>query len=184
MRRTVTEVDANAAAGAEAAAAEVEPGGKKMALIGAVYTIAPPVRTPEQVLKALFAPPPWTGAKPPLRPKPLHKYVRASLARDAQDTMAPSYASIFPWLAQEQRQRNPTGQHPVVVLMDGQKSLWTRAEQAFAGVPHVEVLDLLHVLGYVWDAVELFYPHREGAGLEAVKQQRLRGCWKIPWRAS
>ena len=175
MRRgAVTEVAANAATGAEAAAAEAEPGGKKMALIGAVYTIEPYIRTPEQVLKALFEPSPLTEAKPPPRPKPLNNYVRASLARDAQDTMAPSYADIFLWLAQEQRQRNPTGQHPVVVLMDGQKSLWTRAELAFAEVAHVEVLDLLHALGYLWDAAELFYPSLSHGPCSAdVKQQRL-----------
>jgi hypothetical protein len=54
-----------------------------MALLGAAYTMAPYVRTPEQVLEALFTVPSSSGTKPPRRPKPLHKYVQASLARDA-----------------------------------------------------------------------------------------------------
>jgi hypothetical protein len=136
---------------------EDQAGGKKMALIGAVYTIAPYVRTPEQVLQALFASAPAT-AEPPLRPKPLHQYVRASLARDAHGTMAPSYSAIFSWLAQEQHQRNPGGQQPVVVLMDGQPALWSAAKRVLDGVAYVEVLDLMHALGYLWEAAELCYP--------------------------
>ena len=173
MRRAATAVDAAAECDVEAEEGEVQSGGKKMALIGAAYPIAPYVRTPEQVLKALFEAPPSTGTKPPSRPKPLNKYVRASLARDAQDTMAPSYTCIFDWLAQEQRQRNPSGQQPVVVLMDGQKSLWRAAEQVFEGVSYVEVLDLMHALGYLWDAAELFYPSRaQGPCSENIKQSR------------
>ena len=106
--------------------------------------------------------------------EPLHKYVRASLARDAQDTMAPSYAAIFAWLAEEQRQRNPSGQQRVVVLMDGQPSLGRAAEQGFAGVNYVEVLDLMHALGYLWEAAGLFHPSgAQSPGSESVKQQRL-----------
>jgi hypothetical protein len=173
IRRTATAVDAAAERDVEVEEGEVKPGGKKMALIGAAYTLAPYVRTPEQVLKALFESPPSTGAKPPLRPKPLNKYVRASLARDAEDTMAPSYTCIFSWLAQEQRQRNPSGQQRVVVLMDGQKSLWNAAEQVLEGVSYVEVLDLMHVLGYLWDAAELFYPSRaQGSCSDSFKQSR------------
>jgi hypothetical protein len=145
-----------------------------MALLGAVYTIAPSVRTPEQVLQARFASAPATAKPPPLRPRPLHQYVRASLARDAHGTMAPSYSAIFSWLAQEQHQRNPTGQHPDVVLMDGQRWLWSEAQQALDGVRYVEVLDLMHALGYRWEAAELLYPSRaKGPGLDSVKHHRL-----------
>ena len=175
MRREPAETVPHTAAGikTEEEAAAAQTGGKKMALLGAVYTIAPYVRTPEQVLQALFDPPP-PRATPPSRPKPLNKDVRASLARDEQGTMAPSYTEIFSWLAQEQRQRNPTGHQPVVVLMDGQKPLWRAAEQAFEGVAYVEILDLLHALGYVWDAAKLFYPSRtKGADLDCIPPQRL-----------
>ena len=157
----------------EEADAAAKTGGKKMALLGAVYTIAPYVRTPEQVLQALFEPPLPRANRPP-RPKPQNKDVRASLARDGQGTMAPSYTCVFSWLAQEQRQRNPTGHQPVVVLMDGQKALWLGAQHALEGVAYVEVLDLLHALGYVWDAAKLFYPSRaNGPGLDGVQPQRL-----------
>jgi hypothetical protein len=174
MRREATAPAPPAAAGIEEEeAAAAQAGGKKMALLGAVYTIAPYMRTPEQGLQALFEPPP-PRANPPPRPKPRNKDVRASLARDAEGTMAPSYTEIFSWLAQEQRQRNPTGHQPVVLLMDGQKALWRGAEQAFEGVTYVEILDLLHALGYVWDAAKLFYPScPKEPGQDCVQSQRL-----------
>lgn len=149
-------------------------GGKKMALLGAVYTVAPYVRTPAQVLNALFDSAPLTEAQPPVRPKPLHKYVRASLARDAQQTMAPSYACIFDWLGDEQRQRNPHGQQPVVVLMDGQKTLWSAAKTTFTEVAYVEILDLMHVLNYLWDAAELRYPSNTPGPCSAPLTQQRR----------
>lgn len=147
--------------------------GKKMALIGAVYTIAPYVRTPQQVLEALLSRADSASRRPP-RPKALHKYVRASFARDAQDKMAPSYRCIFSWLDEQQRQRNRTGQQPVIVLMDGQLSLWNAAARAFQGTETVEILDLMHALGYLWDAAELFHPSQtQGPCPDALKQQRL-----------
>ena len=151
-----------------AAARPRHPDGKKMALIGAVYTVAPYIRTPEQMLETLFesARTEQDLLPPSVRPKPVAKYVRASLARDAQDTMAPSYSGIFSWLAQQQQQRNPHGQQPVVMLMDGQKSLWTSAKHHFAGVAYVEILDLMHAVGYLWEAADLLYP-------SSAKAQRL-----------
>ena len=147
--------------------------GKKMALIGAVYTIEPYVRTPQQVLEALFSGAD-SSSKPPTRPKPLAQYVRASFERDGHDKMVPSYACIFSWLDEQQRQRNPTAQQPVIVLMDGQLSLWNAAARAFKGTETVEILDLMHALGYLWDAAELFHPSQsKGPCPDALKQQRL-----------
>ena len=144
--------------------------GKKMALIGAIYTIAPYVRTPEQMLNTLFPTP--STSKPPPRPKPVAKYVRGSLERDALDTMAPSYQCIFSWLGDEHRQRNPNGKQPVVILMDGQKSLWNGAQEHFSQIDYVEILDLMHALDYLWDAAALLYPGNEqGQRRGFVKQQ-------------
>jgi hypothetical protein len=158
MRGELTETAPARAAPEAVLATPSKAGGKKMALIGAVYTIAPSVRTPSPVLTALFDPPTLPSPERPLRPKPLHKYVRASLERDGQDTMAPSYGCVFDWLEQEQRQRNPDGQRSVVVLLDGQDALWRAAERTFAGVEVVEILHLMHALEYLWDAAERLHP--------------------------
>jgi hypothetical protein len=130
-----------------------ERGKKKMALLGSVYSIAPYRRTPEEVLEALFADPHRQREKPgPARPKPLHKQVRACLARDAHDTTAPQTAAVFDWIAQENAQRNPGQRKPTVVLIDGQDSLWRAAWEFVPGEEVTEILDILHVAGYVWEA--------------------------------
>ena len=58
--------------------------------------------------------------------------------------------------------------------MDGQLSLWNAAARAFKGTETVEILDLMHALGYLWDAAELFHPSQsKGPCPDALKQQRL-----------
>ena len=176
MRAKPSEAESKAAqSSASSTSEDSKSGGKEMALIGAAYTIAPYVRTPAAVLEALFAWPETGAEKPPARPKPVAKYVRASFARDAHDKMAPSYGCIFSWLSQEQRQRDPDNTHQLVVLMDGQQRLWQAAREHFQHVDHVEILDLMHALKYLWQAAALLCPEADQAGRRAwVKAQTER----------
>lgn len=135
-----------------------KPGRKKMALVGAAYTIAPFVRTPLEVVEALFA----HDSSPPSketsrRPAPEHKRVRAVLSEAAAGQAGHSAQVIFPWLRHEAQQRDPQPAHPWVVVMDGQPTLWDELASTLAGQPRVEVLDLLHAAGYLWQAVYLFH---------------------------
>lgn len=147
-------------------------GDKKMGLLGSVYTVDEYVRTPQEILDALFR----TGDPPPSeekRPKPRFKHVRAALKRDNADTTAPQTKEVFEWMAKEVEQRGQQGKKPLVLLMDGQESLWNAGlkylpEKKFQVV---EILDLLHATSYVWKAVHLFYPvNSEEAGKLARKQ--------------
>lgn len=132
-------------------------GCKRMSVIGAVYNIKPYQRTPQEVLEALFA---EKGQKKKegtkLRPSPVAKHVRASLERDDNGTMQPSYDSVFNWLGKEAEQRNPNKTQPLVVVMDGQEALWNASRQHFTE-NRVEILDLLHASGYIRKAAALFY---------------------------
>jgi hypothetical protein len=153
----------------------VRPGTKKMALLGAVYTVDPFVRTPEEVLEALFQDAP-AGAPPASRPRPCHKHVRAALQRDERDSTEPQVQAIFGWMAEQTRRRNPDGNQPVVLLMDGQESLWKAGwdylPEELAEV--TEILDLLHALGYLWEAAHLFHPNGSEAARAFVKAQARR----------
>ena len=137
---------------------------KKMALLGATYTVDPFMRTPEEVLDALFQDA-AVGEPPPSRPRPCFKYVRAALQRDAMDATAPQVQTIFGWMAEQVAQRNPNGMSPVVLLMDGQESLWragwTYLPETLAEV--TEILDLLHALASLWEAAHLFHPKSSDA---------------------
>ena len=153
----------------------VRRGTKKMALVGATYTVDPFIRTPEEVLEALFQE--SSACEPlPSRPRPCFKYVRAALQRDDMDSTDPQVQAIFGWMAEQVAQRNPDGMKRVILLMDGQDSLW-RAGWAY--LPETladvtEILDLLHALGYLWEAAHLFHPKGSDAARDFVKAQARR----------
>ena len=167
---------AQAPKGAEPPATEgMRAGTKKMALLGAVYTVDPFVRTPEQVLDALFEESP--PEQPPPRPKPCFKYVRAALQRDDMDSSEPQVQAIFGWMAEQMTQRNPEGNKQVVLLMDGQESLWRAGRQYLPEAYYsdvTEILDLLHALGYLWQGAFLFHPNGSKAACAFVKEQARR----------
>jgi hypothetical protein len=146
-----------------------------MALVGAVYTVDPFIRKPEEVLDALFQDAP--AGEPPLpRPRPCFKYVRAALQRDDMDSTEPQVQTIFGWMAEQATQRNPDGKKEVLLLMDGQESLWRAGwvylPQKLADV--TEILDLLHAIGYLWEAAHLFHPNGSDAARAFVKEQARR----------
>ncbi len=152
-----------------------KPDRKKMAVLGAVYQIDPYVRTLLAVVEALFCDPaanPESGAA--RRPVPQQKRVCAVLpvAAAVAGALAPPRPAdvIFPWLAEEARRRDPDHHHPWVLLMDGQASLWDVAAAILGEAPRVEILDLLHATGYLWEAVHLF--HDPGSDL-ALKWMKL-----------
>jgi hypothetical protein len=139
---------------------------KKMALLGSVYDSEPNIRTPDLVVETLFGEPlrknEAMAANDPIfaqRPKPLAKAIRACLTHTDDDgNEINARTTIFEWLAEQVAQRDPSSEKPVVVIMDGQISLWNDAEKMFGDRPRVEVLDLLHATSKLWDAVHICYP--------------------------
>ncbi len=155
---------------------------KKMAILGAVYEGQAYVRTPEQVLDALFGHPAAANDDAPTRrPRPIAKAVQASLTHTAPDgTVVNAREVIFPWLGEQVRQRDPSGHKPVVVLMDGQHCLWTDEQKALAGRSRVEILDLLHATSKLWEVAYAF--HAEAAErLTAMKGYTL---WLLRGKAT
>jgi hypothetical protein len=126
---------------------------KRMATVGAVYTVDPYVRTPEEVVAALFRDP---GHEPSPRPQPAHKRVWASLPQEGPQPQS-SIEVVFDWLWWEFAQRNPQLKRPTVCLCDGQEALWQACAEAVADPERVEVLDLLHVTPRLWQAARLLY---------------------------
>lgn len=111
----------------------------------------------------------------PPRPVPQQKRLCAVLPVAVAAALAPPRPAdvIFPWLAEEARRRDPDHQHPWVLLMDGQPSLWDAAAATLGEAPRVEILDLLHATGYLWEAVHLFHdPGSDGA----LKWMKVRVC--------
>lgn len=145
---------------------------KQMATIGCVYTVNPKHRTPEVVVKALFREDPVRQPGESSEPVARHKRVWSSLTYDEGDTHVDAETEVFTWMAQEVDARRRDGQ-PMVCLIDGQRSLWTSC-QAHLPCDRVEILDLLHVTSYLWDAAYLFHAEGSDQASAFVRDRLLR----------
>jgi hypothetical protein len=143
---------------------------KRMATVGAVYTVDPYVRTPEEVVAALFRDPDYEAAP---RPKPCHKRVWASLPEEGDDPKS-SIGIVFDWLWWEFAQRNPKLTHPTISLCDGQETLWQACADSIGDPKRVDILDLLHVTPRLWKAAKLLYGDKGKEVLPFVRQRVLQ----------
>ncbi len=134
---------------------------KRMAAVGAVYTIEPFVRTTDEVIDEL-----QRKKARRRRPRPQHKRVRADLLLGK--------VTLFLWLADELCRRNPEGAKPVVFLSDGERALHDRQREYLPeGVTCI--LDLLHVMERLWKVAWcLFDEKAQKVQAERWVEDRLR----------
>jgi hypothetical protein len=109
---------------------------KKMAAVGAVYTIEPFVRTADEVIDEVMR-----KEARERRPSPENKRVRAELLVGK--------VALFVWLADEVIRRNPHGSKPVIFLSDGERALHDRQSE-YLPEDTVCILDLYHVMERLW----------------------------------
>lgn len=123
-----------------------KPNRKRMAQVAAIYTIAPWPRAIADVLHDLRDP--EVEVK---RPRPVRKRVWASLAHEAQQVVDDAFA--------EATRRDPERRRRWVVLVDGQRDQIRRIKRAArkVGVDVTIVLDIVHVLEYLWRAAHAFH---------------------------
>src|ERR1019366_938710 len=129
--------------------------------VAAVFTRAPWVRTPEQVVESLFRIQRQTLADGQTPPRPENKRVWASLLKGK--------TAVIDEVAQEMQRRDPEGIKTRVALSDGERALQILVEGTL-GVTLIP--DLLHVLEKLWKAGYVFHP--EGAW------KRNSGFWTAP----
>lgn len=120
---------------------------KRMAQVASVYTIAPHVRTAEEITGIT----PVLAEKKKQRPRPEDKRVWASVEREAEHVIA----EIF----QEGQMRDPHHEKQWVALVDGnKKQLRVMEEQAkILDVTLTIIIDIIHVVEYLWKASHAFY---------------------------
>jgi len=125
---------------------------KRMATVAAVYRIAPYVRRADDIVRELA---PVQEVRTERRPQPQGKRVWASVRQEPR--------TVITEMFDEARGRDPAGQHPWVVLVDGQEHQLRliRQEVKRRSVSVTLILDLFHVLEYLWAAAFAF--HAEGS---------------------
>jgi hypothetical protein len=119
---------------------------KKMAAVGAVYTIEPFVRTADDVIEEVMR-----KEARARRPRPQNKRVRAELLVGK--------VALFVWLADEVIRRNPQGSKPVIFLSDGEQALHDRQSE-YLPEKTVCILDLFHVLERLWKVAWCFFEEK------------------------
>ena len=120
---------------------------KRMAEVAAVYTLKQWPRSIEDVLHGLRSK--ETEAR---RPRPTSKRVWASIAHSAQHVIDDAFA--------EAARRDPDLRRRWVVLVDGNRDQLRYIKRAAGkvGVELTIVLDIVHVLEYLWKAAYAFQP--------------------------
>lgn len=155
------------------------PGNRRMATLAAVYSVDRHVRSPEEIVAALFRDPRDHQSSRPRRPEPAHKHVVARFAEtvldDGREIPIPGPFVAWSWAAAEVRRRRQPGQ-PLLRMCDGQESLWDAATSCAepADSDAIEILDLLHVSSYVWDTARAFHPRDEAAARQFTRERLLR----------
>ena len=134
---------------------------KRMAMVAAVYSVAPHVRTGAQIM-GLEARPEQPA------PRPRRKRVWASVGREAQAVVEEAFA--------EAHARDPGQIREWAVLVDGQEAQ-LRHIVAAATRQEVEVtlvLDFIHVLEYLWKAAYGLHPEGSEEAERWVQERALR----------
>jgi hypothetical protein len=143
--------------------ASKRPGNRRMASVASVYSVDRFERTADDVVAALFRDDCPTDGDLPKRPGPKFKHTTAHFAKhypDGDEVLAVSAThEAFGWAAGEIDRRHQSGQ-PLVLLMDGQHSLWDTAALHGFSETLVEILDIVHVSSYVWSAAKLLETDR------------------------
>lgn len=133
---------------------------KRMATVAAVYTIDEFERTPQDLLPGNDKPNKETS------PRPEQKRVWASLEKSAEQVIASAFS--------EASNRDPNHEKHWVVLVDGENQQ-LRVLKSMAKEQNVAltiIVDIIHVIEYLWKAGRAFHP-KSGPELEEWVQYRL-----------
>ena len=134
---------------------------KRMATVASVYTINPFVRTPEQIVST------EESDQKIKRPKPIGKRVWASLVKQPQQVISDAF--------DEALQRDPNQQKHFCALVDGNKTQLSLLKK-FARKHNLKltiVLDIIHVIEYLWKAAFVFHEDTSKQAEEWVSKRLL-----------
>jgi hypothetical protein len=123
---------------------------KRMATVATVFTRAPWVRTPQQVIENLFPTQSQDTRDAPHPPRPENKRVWASLLKGK--------TTVMQEVAEEMDRRDPLRSLTRLALTDGERALQIRVGRK---LNVTLILDLMHVLEKLWKAAYVF--HAEGS---------------------
>jgi hypothetical protein len=120
---------------------------KQMAYVGSLYSIAPFVRTAEDVIDEVRR-----RKRSPDRPRPVQKHLWARMTAIREGEVWPATPLLFGEMAVACYQRDPDQEKTLVCLLDGERQLWKMQEKWFERA--VGILDLFHAMKRLWDVAD------------------------------
>ncbi|MHB2023877.1 MAG: ISKra4 family transposase [Mycobacteriales bacterium] len=134
---------------------------KRMAEVGAVYTVTPVERTPEDVMAHRG------DAAPKQAPSATNKWLTASVVDDT--------ATVISRLFEEAERRDPHHDRAWVALVDGNNHQIDRirTEAVRRGIDISILIDWVHVLEYIWAAAWSFFDAGDPAAEEWVGEKAI-----------
>lgn len=139
---------------------------KKMACVGAAYSIERFVRTADDVVDEVMR-----KQRAADRPRPQNKRMWAEMTRAHEGETLNGKTCVFVQQALDCASRDPERRKTVVTLMDGEKALRTEQER---WLPRgIGVLDIWHVIERLWAVAYCFHAEQSPEAEEFVTQ-RLR----------
>ncbi len=144
---------------------------RKISVATADFTFNPEPRTPEEFVEILMKERKIHADSKDCRLKQDGPKPREALNCQVAATMN-GKKEAFEHLAERVHRRDPTGEKKIVILLDGEKALEDQIKCTFfqAGLSErvdAIILDIMHVMGYAWDA---------GTALNGEKNPK-----RIPW---
>ncbi len=134
---------------------------KRMAEVGAVYTVTPVPRSATDVMA-------HRGDGPPkVAPEATHKWLTASVVDDT--------ATVIAQVFDEAERRDPNHQRTWVALVDGNNHQINRiaTEATIRGIKITILVDWVHVLEYLWSAAWSFFREGDPAAEDWVHDKAL-----------
>lgn len=131
---------------------------KRMAELACVHDLRPVPRTAADVL-----PRPGNPSRRPTSPRATGKWLTASITADIPDVIAAGF--------DQAHRRDPDHQRTWIALVDGNntqiEAIAGQAERHQINVPII--VDLIHVIGYLWEAAKEFFRTTTVAGMNAAR---------------
>ena len=146
------------------------PGTKREACVGSVYSIDRFVRSAEDVVNDVIR-----KQRAQDRPIPQNKVLRAELTHQVDGEEINGKDVIFEWFGEQIEARQTSRSQELVCVMDGAPTLWKKLQVLMKtlGVTIVCILDIFHVMDYLWDAARCVHGSDDKAA-EAFVTDRLR----------
>jgi len=143
---------------------------KREACVGSVYSIDRFVRSGEDVVNDVIR-----KQRAQDRPIPQNKVLRAELTHQVDGEQVNGKDVIFEWFGEQIEARQTSLSQELVCVMDGAPTLWKKLQTLMKKLSAtiVCILDIFHVMDYLWDAARCVHGSDDQAA-EAFVTDRLR----------